>query len=336
MRDLDSLTSWHSDWSGLRVAVLGLGVTGFSAADTLVELGASVLVVAEDATDELLKLSDVIGARAIISAVDTVPSELAEFGTEVAIVSPGFDLHHPWVESLRSAGATLWGDIELAWRLRDKVGDPAEWLIVTGSDGDVLASRVAEHLLVGADHRVIAAGGNGVPVLDTVRDPIGYEALILALSPAQLSWLPSSGVGALIPAASACTVARDLDDARASQAAVIYNGTRIACLYNTGDPTTMHMVEQAEVQEGCRAIGFGLAAPGPSDLGMVDEIIVDRAFHDDRRSTALELTTRGELHELGLSSPLDVTSVLVGASFARLCGVRAEDIRAGLATFVAR
>ena len=32
---LDDLTSWHADWSGLRVAVLGLGATGFAAADTL-------------------------------------------------------------------------------------------------------------------------------------------------------------------------------------------------------------------------------------------------------------------------------------------------------------
>ena len=47
---LDQLTSWNADWSGLRVAVLGLGVTGFSVADTLVELGAPVLVVSSGAT----------------------------------------------------------------------------------------------------------------------------------------------------------------------------------------------------------------------------------------------------------------------------------------------
>jgi len=336
VRDLENLTSWHSDWSGLRVAVLGLGATGFSAADTLIELGAAVFVVAEDATEELRRLSDVIGAPALIAPGASVPAELIGFGAEVAIVSPGFAVDHPWIEALRAAEVALWGDVELAWRLRDKVGEPAEWLVVTGSEGDVLAARVAEHLLVGAEHRVIAAAGNGVPVLDTVRDPIGYEALILALSPTQLRWLPSTGAGSLVPAASACTVARDFGDEDVVNAATIYNGTRIACLYNTGDDSTMHMVEQAEVQEGCRAIGFGLAAPGPSDLGVVDEIIVDRAFHDDRRSTALELTTRGELHELGVSSPSDVTAVLVGVGFARLCGVPADEVRAGLATFVAR
>ena len=35
---LATLTSWNSDWSDLRVAVLGLSMTGFSVADTLTEL----------------------------------------------------------------------------------------------------------------------------------------------------------------------------------------------------------------------------------------------------------------------------------------------------------
>ena len=45
---LDSLTSWDANWRGLRVAVLGLGVTGFAVADTLTELGADVLVLAPE------------------------------------------------------------------------------------------------------------------------------------------------------------------------------------------------------------------------------------------------------------------------------------------------
>mgnify|MGYP002653075201 CR=1 FL=1 len=35
---LDALTSWHSDWKGLRVVVLGLSMTGFSVADTLADM----------------------------------------------------------------------------------------------------------------------------------------------------------------------------------------------------------------------------------------------------------------------------------------------------------
>ena len=42
---LASLTSWDADWADLRVVVLGIGISGFAAADTLIELGARVVVV---------------------------------------------------------------------------------------------------------------------------------------------------------------------------------------------------------------------------------------------------------------------------------------------------
>lgn len=59
---LAGLTSWNADWSGLRVAVLGLSMTGFSVADTLAELGADVLVLSESADEEYARLLPVIGA----------------------------------------------------------------------------------------------------------------------------------------------------------------------------------------------------------------------------------------------------------------------------------
>ena len=51
---LKDLVSWDSDWAGLRVVVTGIGVSGFAAADTLIELGARVVVV-DAATSETAK-----------------------------------------------------------------------------------------------------------------------------------------------------------------------------------------------------------------------------------------------------------------------------------------
>ena len=41
--------SWHGPWSGLRAVVVGLGKSGFSVADTLVELGVHTAVVGKAA-----------------------------------------------------------------------------------------------------------------------------------------------------------------------------------------------------------------------------------------------------------------------------------------------
>jgi UDP-N-acetylmuramoylalanine--D-glutamate ligase len=341
VRDLDALTSWHSDWRGLRVAVFGLGVTGFSVADTLVELGADVLVVAANADPKRADLLEVIGARLVIeSDPDSVPAELDGFDPELVIVSPGYRPDHSLVTWAQGRGIPLWGDVELAWRLRDKSASPAEWISVTGTNGKTTTVQLTTHLLVEGGRRAASVGNIGVPVLDAIRDPEGFEVLVVELSSFQLHWLRSSGPGSLEPYASVClNVADDhLDwhgsrDAYAAAKATVYANTAVACVYNKADEATLRMVEDAEVREGCRAIGFGLGAPGQSDFGMVGDIVLDRAFIPDRHQAALELTTHGELHKVGLAAPHMLANVLAACALARSYGIPAEAIRAGLATF---
>ena len=79
MVDLSKLTSWNSDWSELRAVVFGLGLSGFSAADTLAELGANVLVVAESADSDLLDVLDVIGVAHVTGeAAKGLPKSVIE------------------------------------------------------------------------------------------------------------------------------------------------------------------------------------------------------------------------------------------------------------------
>ncbi|MDH6180818.1 UDP-N-acetylmuramoylalanine--D-glutamate ligase [Microbacteriaceae bacterium SG_E_30_P1] len=341
MRDLDSLDSWHSDWTGLRVAVLGLGSTGFSVADTLIELGATVVVVAASATDERVELLSVIGGTLILQSDSTVvPRELTAFEPELVVVSPGYAPDHTLVRWAQSASIPLWGDIELAWRLRDKVSPPAEWILVTGTNGKTTTTQLAAHLLGASGRRAAAVGNIGIPVLDAVRYPAGFDVLVVELSSFQLHWMPRTGVGAVHPLASVClNVADDhLDwhgsfDAYAETKGTVYANTRVACVYNLADETTMRLVEDAEVEEGCRAIGFGLGSPGPSDVGIVDGILVDRAFHDERHRSAFELSTIDELRQVGLASPHMAANVLAASALVRAAGVAPEDVHDGLLSF---
>ena len=334
-RDLSTLNSWHADWAGLRVGVLGLGVTGFSVADTLAELGAKVMVVAAGADELRITMVDVIGATYVQErSGEDVPHELVEFDPELIVVSPGYHPDHKILMWAASRNIPIWGDIELAWRVRDKV-KAAEWLAVTGTNGKTTTVQLTAAMLAAAGYRVAPCGNIGVPVLDAVRDPQGFDVFVVELSSYQLHWM--TGVH---PYSSAVlNIADDhLDwhgsfEAYVAAKAKIYENTQVACVYNKADKVTERMVENADVMEGARAIGFDLGAPGKSDLGVVDGILCDRAFLDDRHSTALEITTVRDLEERGLAAPHIVANILAASALARSFGAPTEAIYEALKTF---
>ncbi|GGA55812.1 UDP-N-acetylmuramoylalanine--D-glutamate ligase [Pseudoclavibacter endophyticus] len=331
-----ALTSWHDDWRGLRVAVLGLGVTGFSVADTLAELGASVLVIAGAHDDDRERILEVLGVPVVVrTPLDVVPDELAAFEPELVVASPGFAPHHPLMRWAADRELPIWGDIELAWRLRDKTGRVAEWLCVTGTNGKTTTTQLTAHMLHTAGMRAVPCGNIGTPILDAIRDPQGYDVLVVELSSYQLHSITS-----VAPTSSVVlNLADDHLDWHGSAEAYrlakgrVYEHTRIACVYNLADDATRRLVEDAEVQEGCRAIGFGLGTPGPSDLGVVDGVLIDRAFLEERRTSALELATVEELRAVGLGAGHLVQNTLAAAALARSIGVAPEHIHDALATF---
>jgi len=342
---LASLHSWHADWRGLRVAVLGLSVTGFSVADTLAELGADVSVFTEKADDEYARLLPVIGVRLHVGPLASAPSELIDFAPDVVVASPGFPPSHPVIAWTRAQGIALWGDVELAWRVRDKVvrddGRPADWILITGTNGKTTTTRLTAEMLVAGGLRAAPVGNIGTPVLDAVRDPQGFDALVVELSSHQLWYLnQQSGDQALSPHAAVCLnladdhlewhgSARAYRDAKAG----VYARTRVACVYNKADVVTREMVEEADVVEGARAIGFDLGVPGPSDLGVVDGILVDRAFLEERATSALELTTVADLAARGLAAPHVVANILAASALARSLGVAPAAIHDALEGF---
>lgn len=278
---LNGLDSWHSEgWKGLRVAVLGLGATGFSVADTLAELGSDVVVYSTDAPADSVELLDVIGARFVQTPLDAVPAELVEQAPDLVVVSPGLPPHNPTVVWAHEHGA-VWGDIELAWRVRDKVVKgpvAAPWVTITGTNGKTTTTQLTTAMFAATGLRAVACGNIGVPVLDVVRDPEGFDVLVVELSSHQLHSMASEGPGAVVPLASAClNIADDhlewhgSAEAYRAAKAKVYERTVLACVYNTADDVTRRMVEDADVVEGCRAVGFSLGVPAPGDVGVVEE-----------------------------------------------------------------
>ena len=333
---LATLTSWNADWSGLRVVVVGLDDVGFSIVDTLVELGADVEVIPVAATPQLRELATVVGASVQLG----VPEETgldAVRAPELLVVSPRVSRDHPALRAAGDRGVPIWSDAELAWRVRDKTGTPARWLTMSGGSATTQVAYLLASMLREAGLRAAPAGGAGVPILDAIRDPSGFDVLAVELSSRQLHWADPRALEAIAPEASLSldAVAESSgwhDDETAHRAALakVYENTRVACVYNLGELATRDAVEDAEVQEGARAIGFGLGIPGPSDVGVVEGILVDRAFLDERRSHALELATTEDLAESGLETRDAFRDVLAAAALARAAGVEPRAVRDGI------
>ncbi|MFM8927409.1 MAG: Mur ligase family protein, partial [Rhodoluna sp.] len=189
MNDFAHLNSWHADWTKTKVLVFGLGVTGFSVADTLAELGALVLVLADKATPERVDTLEVLGVkvRSGLEQKDLV-AELAEFEPDLVITSPGVPPENAFIKHLVESSIPVWTDIDLAWRVRDKHGFISQWLCITGTNGKTTVTQMVESMVQSAGIRAVACGNIGLPVLDAVRDPAAFEVLVVELSSFQLHY----------------------------------------------------------------------------------------------------------------------------------------------------
>ena len=333
---LDHLTSWHSKWSDVKVAVVGLGKTGFSVADTLHELGSPVLVVADTADPVIVDVVEVLGIELFI---DTSQSNLQHrveaFKPDLVVVSPGIPPSNLIVAKAKENNIPIWGDIDLAWRLRDRFGDTQEWICITGTNGKTTVTELTEAMLIAAGVRAVACGNIGKPILDCIRDPAEFEVLVVELSSFQLHYLEN-----IEPFSAVClNVAEDHIDWHGSfekyrsSKGRIYDGTKIACLYNLEDKTTELLVESATVRDGARAVGFGLGTPARSNVGYVDEYLVDRAFLEERADKALEVATLEDFVGMGVLTPHLLSNIAAATALARSFGVPPAACRQALRNF---
>ncbi|MBC7639351.1 MAG: UDP-N-acetylmuramoyl-L-alanine--D-glutamate ligase, partial [Rhodoferax sp.] len=285
-----------SDWAGRDVVVAGRGRSGFAAADALLERGARVLVV--DATDspataERREILAILGADVRIGPehVSALPHR-----PDLVVTSPGWRPDQPLLAAAAAGGVPVWGEVELAWRLRPAGAAP--WLTVTGTNGKTTTVRMLTSMLRAAGLRAEAGGNVGTPMVELVQHPDPYDVLAVELSSFQLHWMAPDRENSVSAQASAVlNIAPDHLDWHGSLEAYtrakgeIHQRTQRSCVYNVQDPVTEQLVRDADVQDGCVATGFTLGIPSVGMIGVVDDVLADRAFVAERRTSAAELGT---------------------------------------------
>jgi len=316
-----------SPWEQAHVVVAGIGVSGFAAADGLLQFGARVTVLddfANQSNSDKGALLEVLGGTVRLGpgSTATLPADAD------LVITTGWAPTTPLLAAAAARGTPIWSEVELAWRLSrpDKV---ISWLGVTGTNGKTTTTQMLESMLVASGLRTAAVGNIGRPIMEIVLDPEPYDVLAVELSSHQLHWSHSL---ALHSAAVLNLQPDHLEwhgsfSAYRDAKATIYSRVAVSCVYNVADPATEAMVEEAEVREGARAVGFTLGIPGPSMLGVVEDLLVDRAFIEQRRDSALELAKLSDIFPL---APHNVENALAAAALARSYGVHPKAVREGL------
>jgi UDP-N-acetylmuramoylalanine--D-glutamate ligase len=301
-------------WESRRVAVAGLGVSGAAAARALASLGAEVIGLDERDADHSALEADGVRVQA---GVAVLPA-----GVDLVVTSPGWRPDSALLTSALAAGIEVWGEVELAWRLRGP-GAP-QWLAVTGTNGKTTTVGMLDAMLKAAGLQSVAAGNIGRPLVEVVGSP-GYDVIAVELSSFQLHW--SSTLEPL--AAAVLNLAPDhLDwhgsmDAYGEAKAKVWASSTVA-VANADDLSTRVLLAGASPG---RRVGFTLDAPRVDEVGIVEELLVDRAFVADPVHGAVELATLEDLH---LSGPHNVANALAAAALARAYGVPPEAVRNGL------
>jgi len=283
--------------AGARVGVVGAGRTGLAVIDALDDLGARVHLL-----DARPGAADAVTApleRVTIGDGGVQADALDETRPDLLVVSPGVPATGPVLTRARASGREVWSEIELAWRLQQARRPDVPWIVVTGTDGKTTTVGMLAAVLSAAGLNAPAVGNIGSPTITAVLED---RADVMAV---ELSSFQLHTTGTLSPLAAAClNLAPDhLDwhgglEAYAADKARVYARTRRAAVYNTADAATRRMVEQADVAAGCLAVGFTLAVPGLGQVGVVEDLLVDRALHAGRRSAGLPLASLVDLAHL--------------------------------------
>lgn len=296
-----------------RVLILGGGVTGRSVAQVLSDMGAEISVYDENESSEFefqrVTLHDVSNTN-----------------WAAAVISPGWRPSHPVIADLRNREVSLLNEIDLAWEIKQQVAPGQQWLAVTGTNGKTSTVELVESILKAAGINSFACGNVGTPVIDAVISDQKYDYLVLELSSFQLHWSES----AEFVAGSILNIALDHIDWHGSfseyaKAKLDLLSRSVTAILNGDDST---VVEGSTHWQG-RKVFYTLQTPKPGEIGLVEDLLVDRAFVVD----PLEAAMFCELGEVQPTAPHSVSNALAAAGLARAIGIDHEVIRGAIKKF---
>ena len=174
-------------YAGQRVAVLGLGRSGMSAARLLARHGALVTVLDSGTSPALAESGKILESEGLAAALgDSAIGVETDF--DWAVLSPGIDPAVPMIRTFlaRRPGLTVIGEMELGYR-----HCAAPILAITGTNGKTTTTELTTEVLTAAGKKVVAAGNIGLPLSEVAADSPDLDWVVVEVSSFQLETITS-------------------------------------------------------------------------------------------------------------------------------------------------
>ncbi len=168
-----------NDKMGKRYLVAGTGKSGIGAANLLLKKNEDVTLY--DGNDKLIK-EDVIAK--LDKPCDILLGELKDDDInkfDIMILSPGIAIDAPFVNKVRDAGITIWGEVELAYRL-----SKGRVIGITGTNGKTTTTALTGEIMKNYYESVFVVGNIGIPYTSVALDTKDETVTVAEISSFQL------------------------------------------------------------------------------------------------------------------------------------------------------
>ncbi len=302
--------SYLEELKNKRVLVVGAGKTGEALAEFLGSRNIEFQLLDEKA--------DLVSKFKVI----TMP----EGQYDLAIVSPGWRRDNQIIQSLASSRTETISEIDFAWLVRSEVNPEQNWVAVTGTNGKTTTVQMAEAIFSKSGIKAVACGNVGLPAITAVSSTERFGTLILELSSFQIEWSE-------LPRFKACAIlniAEDHIDWHGSfndyaNAKLKLLAMSECAILNLSDP---EIILRTTSFAG-KKIFYGLDTPQAGEIGLVEELLVDRAFVVDPNSAE----SFGELTDIRPTVPHNVSNAMAAAGISLALGIPHPVVKEGLQSF---
>lgn len=298
--------SYVSDLEGKKCLVVGAGVTGRAVEKALKKFGALPILF-----DERIQSNS--------GVVDQIPDSI-----ELAIISPGWRIDHPAILKLKQAGVEIISEVDFAWKIKEVLAPKQRWVGLTGTNGKTTTIKMIESIFKSAKVNGAACGNVGQTVIESVIREQPYDFLALELSSFQIQWsdLPQYEAVAIL------NIAEDhidwhgsFDSYAGAKLKLLNHGKR--SIVNKSDPELFKRVSNNSVT------WFSLDTPLPGELGIVENLLVDRAFSP----STTQANEIAEIVDVTPTVPHNVLNALAAAAIALSVNISYSAIKEGLKNF---